>query len=180
MLKAADATALRVTAPGLPSYEASEVIDYYKQLGDLNVSPDDGCYPLGSCTMKYNPMVNDWAASLPGFTDLHPQAPAEDAQGCLYLLHEIQEWFKSITGLAGVTTQPLAGAQGELVGLKLFQAYHRDRGENRDVILIPRSAHGTNFATATMAGFTGKGGKIVYLEADLAGRVLTRTGQAYR
>ncbi|MGJ8637961.1 MAG: aminomethyl-transferring glycine dehydrogenase subunit GcvPB [Opitutaceae bacterium] len=165
-------SALRSSAPGLPSYSQAEVIDYYTQLGDLNVSPDDGCYPLGSCTMKYNPLVNDWAAGLPGFTDIHPQAPVEDAQGCLYVLHEIQEWFKGITGLPGVTTQPLAGAQGELVGLKLFQAYHRDRGETRDIILIPRSAHGTNFATATMAGFTGKKGKIVYLEADVAGRVL--------
>jgi len=163
---------LRSAAPGLPKYAASEVIDYYKKLGDLNVSPDDGCYPLGSCTMKYNPLVNDWAASLPGFTDVHPQAPIEDAQGCLYVLHETQEWFKKITGLAGVTTQPLAGAQGELVGLKLFQAYHRDRGESRDVVLIPRSAHGTNFATATMAGFSGKNGKIVYLDADTEGRVL--------
>jgi glycine dehydrogenase len=162
----------RALAPGLPSYSAEEVIAYYKELGHLNVSPDDGCYPLGSCTMKYNPKVNDWAASLPGFTDLHPQAPVEDAQGCLMVLHEIQEWFKGITGLPGVTTQPLAGAQGELVGIKLFQAYHRDQGQTRDIILIPRSAHGTNFATATMAGFTGKHGKIVYLEADTEGRVL--------
>jgi len=171
-LKSPKGDFLRVTPPNLPSYEAKEVVDYYKELGKLNVSPDDGCYPLGSCTMKYNPMINDWAAGLQGFTDIHPQAPVEDAQGSLYLLHEIQEWFKKITGLAGVTTQPLAGAQGELVGLKLFQAYHRDRGEQRDVILIPKSAHGTNFATATMAGFTGKRGKIVYLEADVAGRVL--------
>jgi glycine dehydrogenase len=124
--------------------------------------------------MKYNPKVNDWAAGLQGFTDVHPQAPVEDAQGCLYVLHEIQEWFKNITGLAAVTTQPLAGAQGELVGLKLFQAYHRDRDEVRDVILIPSSAHGTNFATATMAGFAGKQGKIVYLDADIEGRVLNQ------
>ena len=166
------ATQRRQVAPGLPSYSAEEVIAYYKKLGHLNVSPDDGCYPLGSCTMKYNPKVNDWAAGLPGFTDLHPQAPFEDSQGCLMVLHEIQEWFKGITGLPGVTTQPLAGAQGELVGLKLFQAYHRNKCETRDVILIPRSAHGTNFATATMAGFGGKQGKIVYLEADNEGRVL--------
>ncbi|NBB80394.1 MAG: aminomethyl-transferring glycine dehydrogenase [Verrucomicrobia bacterium] len=171
-LNSADTAQLRQTAPGLPAYPAKEIINYYQELGKLNVSPDDGCYPLGSCTMKYNPKVNDWAASLPGFTDLHPQAPVEDAQGCLMVLHEIQEWFKRITGLPGVTTQPLAGAQGELVGLKLFQAYHRDRGETRDVILIPHSAHGTNFASATMAGFGGKLGKIVYLEADPEGRVL--------
>ncbi len=162
----------RQQPPGLPSYSVDEVVDYYRRLGELNVSPDDGCYPLGSCTMKYNPKVNDRAAGLSGFTDVHPQAPVEDVQGCLYILHEIQEWFKTISGLHAVTTQPLAGAQGELVGLKLFQAYHRDRAERRDVILIPSSAHGTNFATATMAGFTGKNGKIVYLEADTEGRVL--------
>lgn len=171
-LKPLNSQFTRQSAPGLPRYSVDEVTAYYKELGHLNVSPDDGCYPLGSCTMKYNPKVNDWAASLPGFTDLHPQAPIEDAQGCLMVLHEIQEWFKGITGLPGVTTQPLAGAQGELVGLKLFQAYHRDRGETRDIILIPRSAHGTNFATATMAGFGGKQGKIVYLGADTEGRVL--------
>jgi glycine dehydrogenase len=145
---------LRADPVGLPEMSADEVVAYYRNLGELNVSPDDGCYPLGSCTMKYNPFINDWAAGLPGFTDLHPQAPIEDAQGCLFLLHEIQEWFKKITGLAGITTQPVAGAQGELVGLKLFQAYHEDRGEgHRDVILIPASAHGTNFATAVMAGY---------------------------
>ena len=171
-LKPVDESQLREEAPGLPSYPADEVIQYYERLGELNVSPDDGCYPLGSCTMKYNPKINDRTAGLPGFTDIHPQAPIEDAQGCFYILHEIQEWFKKITGLAAVTTQPVAGAQGELVGIKMFQAYHRDRGENRDVILIPSSAHGTNFATATMAGFAGKQGEIVYLKADKAGRIL--------
>ena len=167
-----EASDLRIDAPGLIAYSADEVLDYYKQLGELNVSPDDGCYPLGSCTMKYNPKVNDWAAALPGFADLHPQAPVADAQGSLGLLYEIQEWFRKITGLAAVTTQPVAGAQGELVGLKLFQAYHRDGGGQRDIVLIPSSAHGTNFATATMAGFSGEGGRIVYLEADACGRVL--------
>lgn len=139
---------------GLPQLNDADIIAYYQHLGTLNVSPDDACYPLGSCTMKYNPYINDWAANLSGFTDLHPQAPLEDAQGCLRILFEIQEWFKGITGLAGVTTQPVAGAQGELVGIKLFQAYHRDHGQgHRDVILIPASAHGTNFATAIMAGY---------------------------
>ncbi|MGC9450850.1 MAG: aminomethyl-transferring glycine dehydrogenase subunit GcvPB [Oceanipulchritudo sp.] len=152
------ANGLRQDALELPEMDDAAVADYYRALGNLNVSPDDACYPLGSCTMKYNPFINDWAASLPGFTDLHPQAPLEDAQGALFILHEIQEWFKRITGLAGITTQPVAGAQGELVGIKLFQAYHADRGEShRDAILIPASAHGTNFATAVMAGYrTGK------------------------
>ena len=148
------ASALRSKPVGLPEMENAAIIDYYRSLGELNVSPDDACYPLGSCTMKYNPFINDWAANLPGFTELHPQAPIEDAQGSLHLLYEIQEWFKKITGLAGITTQPVAGAQGELVGIKLFQAYHQDHGQgHRDVILIPSSAHGTNFATAIMAGY---------------------------
>lgn len=142
----------------MPSFSEKELKDFYKQLAEQNVSPDDNIYPLGSCTMKFNPHINDWAASLPGFTDIHPQAPIEDSQGCLEVLFEIQEMFKKITGLKAVTTQPVAGAQGELVGLKLFQAYHRDRGngETRNIVLIPRSAHGTNPATATMAGFETK------------------------
>jgi len=169
---------LRQGRAGLPAGVPEEKVRaYYQQLGELNVSPDNGCYPLGSCTMKYNPFINDWAANLPGFTDIHPQAPEADAQGSLEVLFEIQEWFKKITGLPGVTTQPVAGAQGELVGLKLFQAYHRSRGEaHRDVVLIPRSAHGTNFATAAMSGFTprkvdGQQRGIVLLEAGANGKI---------
>ena len=149
---------VRVEAPEIPKLETKEIISYYEKLGKQNLSPDDGIYPLGSCTMKYNPYINDYAASLPGFTNVHPQAPVEDIQGCLEILFEIQEQFKAITGLPGVVTQAVAGAQGELVGLKMFQAYHRDRGEGdtRNVIIIPRSAHGTNPATATMAGYQTK------------------------
>lgn len=145
----------RQNNPNIPAYSEESLVTYYQQLGELNFSPDDNLYPLGSCTMKYNPYINDYAAGLPGFTQGHPQAPLEDNQGNLEILFEIQEMFKNITGLPGVTTQPVAGAQGELVGIKLFQAYHQDRGEGgqRDLILIPRSAHGTNPATATMAGF---------------------------
>lgn len=149
---------LRIEPAGIPKLQSKDIISYYERLGKQNLSPDDGIYPLGSCTMKYNPYINDYAASLPGFTQTHPEAPIEDVQGCLFILHEIQEMFKAITGLPGVTTQPLAGAQGELVGLKMFQAYHRDRGEadQRNVVLIPRSAHGTNPASATMAGYETK------------------------
>ena len=162
---------LRQGATELPEIPEDEIRAYYRKLAELNVSPDDACYPLGSCTMKYNPFVNDWAASLTGFAEVHPQAPAQDAQGPLEVLHEIQEWFAKITGLPAVTTQPVAGAQGELVGLKLFQAYHRDRGEShRDVVFIPKSAHGTNFATAVMAGFVPSGG-IIHLEALPDGRI---------
>lgn len=149
---------LREGAPGIPKIDSREIVDYYEKLGKQNLSPDDGIYPLGSCTMKYNPYINDYAAGLTGFTDIHPEAPLEDIQGSLEVLYGIQEMFKAITGLPGVTTQPVAGAQGELVGLKMFQAYHRDRGEAdiRNVIIIPRSAHGTNPATATMAGYESK------------------------
>jgi glycine dehydrogenase len=162
---------------GLPDLEADAVLRYYQELGEMNVGPEDAIFPLGSCTMKYNPYLNEWAAGLPGFTQVHPQAPLEDVQGCLQVLYETQEWFKGITGLAGVTTQPVAGAQGELVGIKLFQAYHRSRGEShRNVILIPHSAHGTNFATAVMAGYPtklvdGKKAGIVLLDADATGRI---------
>lgn len=163
---------LRQGTIGLPKFSADVVIGYYKQLGELNMSPDEGCYPLGSCTMKYNPYLNDWAANLKGFTQAHPQAPQSDVQGSLEILYAIQEWFKGIAGLDAVTTQPVAGAQGELVGLKLFQAYHHDRGEgHRNVVFIPSSAHGTNFATAAMAGFTQAGGEIVLLAANMLGQI---------
>lgn len=168
----------RSTAVNLPNYSLEEIKNFYTHLANLNVSPDDNIYPLGSCTMKYNPHINDWAASLAGFTDIHPQAPIEDAQGSLEILWQIQEMFKSITGLPGVTTEPVAGAQGELVGLKLFQAYHRDRGEEaqRRILLIPRSAHGTNPATATYAGYETKSIDgvqygIVTIEANSKGQI---------
>lgn len=142
----------------IPQYQPLEITEYYRKLGEQNLSPDDGLYPLGSCTMKYNPELNEWAAGLDNFTKTHPQAPEADCQGNLKLLFEIQEMFKEITGLPAVTTQPVAGAQGELVGIKMFQAYHRDHHpqETRDIVLIPRSAHGTNPATATMAGYVTK------------------------
>lgn len=148
----------RINPYKIKSFETQELFEYYQKLGKQNLSPDEGPYPLGSCTMKYNPEINDWAAGLEGFTHCHPQAPLTDVQGNLEVLYQVQEQFKAITGLPGLTTQPVAGAQGELVGLKLFQAYHRDRGEGetRNIVLIPRSAHGTNPATATMAGFETK------------------------
>ncbi|RZA09679.1 MAG: aminotransferase class V-fold PLP-dependent enzyme [Proteobacteria bacterium] len=153
----------------IPRIAVDKIKAYYDKLGDQNVSPDDNIYALGSCTMKYNPYVNDWAAALPGFAELHPQAPAADAQGSFEILYRTQEYFKAITGLPAVTTQPMAGAQGELVGIKMFQAYHRDAKQNRDIVLIPRSAHGTNPATATMAGYAAANLKLV--EADTSGQI---------
>ncbi len=168
----------RVSPYQIKAFNTNELFEYYSKLGKQNLSPDEGIYPLGSCTMKYNPEINEWAAGLAGFTDTHPQAPQADVQGNLQILFEIQELFKDITGLPAVTTQPVAGAQGELVGLKLFQAYHRHNGEaqSRNVVLIPRSAHGTNPATATMTGFEtkkvdGKQVGIVTIEANEKGEI---------
>ena len=147
-------TYLRSDAPGILKVPLDELKQYYSDLASQNVSPDSSIYPLGSCTMKYNPYINDYAASLEGFASTHPKCHDKDAQGNLEVLYQTQEYFKGMLGLPGVTTQPLAGAQGELVGIKLFQAYHRDRNDlKRDIVLIPRSAHGTNPATASMAGF---------------------------
>jgi len=168
----------REQAPQLPQWSYQQIQNFYRQAAQQNVSPDDNIYPLGSCTMKYNPYINDYAAALPGFTDAHPQAPLADVQGSLEVLYEIQEMFKAITGLPALTTQPVAGAQGELVGLKMFQAYHRKNGEEamRNVILIPKSAHGTNPATATVAGFAtklvdGKKMGIVTVDANKYGQI---------
>ena len=162
----------------LPNFSMEELKTFYTSLSAQNVSPDDIIYPLGSCTMKYNPFQNDYLASLPGFSETHPEAPESDVQGNLEILYNIQEMFKSLTGLPGVTTQPVAGAQGELTGLKLFQAYHRDRGEGakRNILLIPKTAHGTNPATATVAGFetnitSGKKQGIVLLDACEKGQI---------
>lgn len=162
----------------IPAFDTNSLYEYYQKLGKQNLSPDDGIYPLGSCTMKYNPEVNDWAASLPGFTQTHPQSNEANVQGNLEILFEIQNWFKKITGLPAVTTQPVAGAQGELVGIKMFQAYHADNGEGetRNIILIPKTAHGTNPATATMAGYetkkvNGEEMGIVHIEAKPCGEM---------
>ncbi len=167
---------IREEEVGLPNTDLGALKKYYEGLEHQNISPDYSIYPLGSCTMKYNPYINEFAACLQGFTDIHPYAPVQDCQGSLEILYFLQEAFKKITGLAGVTTQPVAGAQGELVGIKLFQAYHRSKGElDRDIILIPRSAHGTNPATATVAGFETKKVKglgktgIILIEADEQG-----------
>lgn len=167
---------LRFSAPGLPRFEPAQIEAYYQQLGQQNISPDQGPYPLGSCTMKYNPYINDYCASLKGFTDIHPQADHSSSQGALEILWETQEIFKNMLGLSAVTTQPVAGAQGELVGIKMFQAYHQDHSKvQRDILLIPRSAHGTNYATATVAGFQAnaqnRDAGLKLIEADETGQI---------
>ncbi len=138
----------------LPEVSEVDVIRHYVRLSQLNYGVDKGFYPLGSCTMKYNPKINEDAARLPGFAYLHPHLEAEEAQGALALMYHLQEWLAEIAGLQGVSLQPAAGAQGEFTGLLMIRAYHRDRGDTRRAkILIPNSAHGTNPASVTMAGF---------------------------
>jgi glycine dehydrogenase subunit 2 len=148
------ATARRETPPALPEMNEPDVVRHYVNLSQLNHAVDTGFYPLGSCTMKFNPKLNEWAARLPGFAELHPLAPDEVAQGTLQLLWELEAALAEISGMRAVTLQPAAGAQGELTGILMIRAYHRERGETeRDEVLVPDSSHGTNPATASMAGF---------------------------
>ena len=131
-----------------------DVVRHYVNLSQLNYAVDTGFYPLGSCTMKFNPKLNEWAARLPGFANLHPMAPDEVAQGTLQLLWELERALAEISGMRAVTLQPAAGAQGELTGILMIRAYHRATGEgHRDEVLVPDSSHGTNPATASMAGY---------------------------
>ena len=145
---------LRTEGPNLPEVNESELTRHYVNLSQLNYAVDTGFYPLGSCTMKFNPKVNEWAARLAGFAELHPFAPDELAQGTLQLLWELEQALAEIGGMRAVTLQPAAGAQGELTGILMVRAYHRSRGDlDRTEVLVPDSAHGTNPATASMAGF---------------------------
>jgi len=137
----------------LPSVTEVDVIRHFTRLSHWNYGVDDGFYPLGSCTMKHNPRINEKVAALPGFADTHPLAPAAHVQGNLAVLYTLQEWLKEITGLPAVTLQPCAGAAGELTGVMLIRSYHVSKGAKRRVILLPDSAHGTNPATAAMAGY---------------------------
>ena len=137
----------------LPEVSEVDVIRHFTRLSHWNYGVDDGLYPLGSCTMKHNPRINEKVAGLPGFTDSHPMAPEALVQGNLELIYTLQEWLQEITGLPGVTLQPSAGAAGELTGVMLIRAYHLSHGRKRRVILIPDSGHGTNPATAAMAGY---------------------------
>ena len=148
------ASHLRAVPPALPELVEPEVTRHYVNLSELNYSVDSGFYPLGSCTMKYNPKVNEWAARQTGFAELHPFAPDELAQGTLQLLWELEQALAEIGGMKAVTLQPAAGAHGELTGILMVRAYHRSRGDfERTEVLVPDSAHGTNPATASMAGF---------------------------
>ena len=147
----------RRTPPLLPEVSELQVVRHYTQLSRLNFSIDTHFYPLGSCTMKYNPRACNTLALLPGFAGRHPLAPASHSQGFLACMHDLQEILKDVTGMAGVSLTPMAGAQGEFAGVAMIRAYHRARGDTgRTEILVPDAAHGTNPATATMLGYVAR------------------------
>src|SRR5688500_6604935 len=146
---------------GLPEVSEVDVIRHFVRMSTWNYSIDLGMYPLGSCTMKYNSRLNEKVARIPGFAALHPLTEAEDAQGALEVIYELQENLKEITGLPGISLQPAAGAHGEMTGVMIIRAYidARDGAEasaERRTMLIPDSAHGTNPASAHMSGFSVK------------------------
>src|SRR4051795_7931919 len=147
------AAAIRRDAPDLPEISEPEIVRHYNNLSKKNFDLDTGFYPLGSCTMKYNPKLNERVAALPGHAKLHPLQDAQYAQGALELMWRLQGQLAEISGLPHVSLQPSAGSHGELAGLLLTRAYHEDRGENRTKVLTPDTAHGTNPATVTMAGY---------------------------
>lgn len=151
----------------LPELSELDVIRHFTNLSKLNYSIDSGFYPLGSCTMKYNPRINEDMARLPGFAYTHPLQPTETIQGNLALMFQLQEYLKAISGFPGITLQPAAGAHGEFVGVMIMRAYHLSRGDSkRKKILIPDSAHGTNPASSAMIGFD-----VVAIPTDKNGNV---------
>ena len=149
---------LRERPAAIPELPEAEVVRHFTGLSRLNFSVDAGFYPLGSCTMKYNPKACEAVAALPGFAQIHPLWPqlrhgGQLTQGALRLIYETERLLSALTGMAEFTLQPLAGAHGELTGTMMIAAYHRDRGNRKTKIIIPDSAHGTNPASAALAGF---------------------------
>ncbi len=145
---------LRETEPELPEVSELQIMRHYTALSRRNYGVDSGFYPLGSCTMKYNPKINEDVARLQGFAHIHPYQPDEQVQGALELLFELQSSLEAITGMDLVTLQPAAGAHGEWTGLMMIRAFHEANGDfQRTKVIVPDSAHGTNPASATVAGF---------------------------
>ena len=157
---------LREDSIGLPQLSELDVMRHYKELSDRNFCIEKGFYPLGSCTMKYNPKVNEYLSSLENFVNLHPIQDEEDSQGALELMYNLQEKLKYLTGMDYITLQPAAGAHGELTGMMIIKKYFEVKGENRTKVLIPDSAHGTNPASAKMCGFD-----IVEIKSNSKGQV---------
>lgn len=162
-----DPALLRTRALRLPELSEPQIARHYTRLARMNFGVDDGFYPLGSCTMKHNPRLNEDMARLPGFSHLHPNADPGGCQGALQLLAELAELLRAIAGMEAVSLQPVAGAHGEMAGMLLFKRYFESRGETeRTRILLPDTAHGTNPATAVMAGFS-----VAEIASDTRGRV---------
>lgn len=157
---------LRRTKAELPQLSEPDVIRHFTHLSQENYSIDSGFYPLGSCTMKYNPKVNEVAVTQPGWRDIHPYQPEATVQGALKLMWELQQSLLAITGMDAFTLQPAAGAHGEFTGLLMIQAYHRGKGEHRTEVIAPDSSHGTNPATAAMLGY-----KLITVRSNERGRV---------
>ncbi|MFW9995431.1 MAG: aminomethyl-transferring glycine dehydrogenase subunit GcvPB [Candidatus Odinarchaeota archaeon] len=157
---------LREKPLDLPEISELEVLRHFTRLAQMNFGINSGFYPLGSCTMKYNPVVNELLTSLPAVTDVHPDQPESTVQGYLHIYYHVQEWIGAIMGLPAVSLQPAAGAHGEFAGLLIMRTYHKDQGElgKRTEILVPDTAHGTNPASAAMAGF-----KVVVLPSNKIG-----------
>src|SRR3954465_2047542 len=164
----------------MPEVSEIDVMRHFVRLSQKNYSIDTNMYPLGSCTMKYNPKLHEDVAIMPGWAQIHPYLPEDQAQGALQVMYELQEMLAQLSGMDTVTLQPAAGAQGEYTGIQVIRAYHLSRGDtDRDIILVPDSAHGTNPATAAAAGFkmislkSGKDGSVDLsaLESALSERV---------
>jgi glycine dehydrogenase subunit 2 len=170
---------LRSRPPDLPRLSEPEIMRHYSRMASLNYSISENFYPLGSCTMKYNPVANEAAAALPGYAGLHPYQDEDTAQGALELMWRLERALCEIVGVDRVTLQPAAGAHGEWTALRMIQAYHRSRGESRTEVLVPDSAHGTNPASAALSGFhvlevkSGPDGRISL--ADLESKLSSRT-----
>ncbi|MCK6552991.1 aminomethyl-transferring glycine dehydrogenase subunit GcvPB [Candidatus Binatia bacterium] len=166
---------LRPPIEGFPEVSEPEVLRHFLRLSQWNYGTATTFYPLGSCTMKYNPVVNELVARLPGFADLHPLVPDDAAQGALALMWELEGMLADVSGMTAVSLQPAAGAQGELAGMKMIRAYHADRGRPRKKVLIPASAHGTNPASAALCGYSAvqvQGNRIGLIEADAVRRAM--------
>jgi glycine dehydrogenase subunit 2 len=151
---------------GLPGLSEPQVVRHYTRLSQKNYSIDAGFYPLGSCTMKYNPRLNEKVARIVGLGDLHPMQPVSTVQGALEAIHVLAAWLMELTGMAGVAMSPAAGAHGELCGVMTIRAAQQARGNPRKIILVPESAHGTNPATAALCGYS-----VVAIPATAEGRV---------
>src|SRR5215472_2785193 len=158
---------LRAEPARLPEVSEIEIVRHYTHLSQRNFGVDTGFYPLGSCTMKYNPKLNEDVAALPGFARLHPLTDESMSQGAIQLVYELERYLAEISGMRRVTLQPAAGAHGEITGLMIIKAHHERRGEgHRNIVLIPDGAHGTNPASATLADY-----ETVELRSDHRGGV---------